>query len=265
MRCEPHALPCLREPMSPGVLTSLLAQAPPDEGWIGNWSPGIGDPTFVGWFTVLAYVVAAALCWRDYRRLADSTTRGFEGHLASVLPLILALFVSKRRMLTLPERQRVAALWLGLAIALLALGVNKQLDLQTALTEIGRMLARDEGWYAVRRKVQAAFIVVVAVTGLWLFRALVNVAAGARGHLKQVLAGTVFIIVFVIIRATSFHHIDTLLGVRLEGFTLNWIIELGGIAFILVGAYREGRVAPPLPMKRKVPTGRASGRTARPG
>lgn len=242
MRGEQHALPCLREPMSLGVLTSLLAQSAPDEGWIGNWSPGIGDPTFVGWFTVLAYMVAGTLCWRDYRRLSGSKARGPEDYLTSVLPLILSLFVSKRRLLTLPERQRISALWLGLAILLLALGINKQLDLQTAFTEVGRMLARDEGWYAVRRKVQAAFILAVAVTGVWVFRGLANVASGTRGHLKQVLAGTVFLFVFVIIRATSFHHIDILLGISLEGFKLNWIIELGGIAFIMLGAYREGRV-----------------------
>ena len=44
--------------------------------------------------------------------------------------------------------------WRSIAIAFLALGVNKQLDLQTALTEVGRVLANSQGWYAQRQSVQ---------------------------------------------------------------------------------------------------------------
>ena len=29
---------------------------------IYDWEPGIGDPTFIGWFTVFAYLIAAVLC-----------------------------------------------------------------------------------------------------------------------------------------------------------------------------------------------------------
>src|ERR1041384_5677187 len=29
-----------------------------------RWRPGIGDPTFIGWFTVVAYFATAYLCWR---------------------------------------------------------------------------------------------------------------------------------------------------------------------------------------------------------
>ncbi len=36
-------------------------------GWIGNWPPGIGDPTPIGWVTVVLYVVAAWLCFRVIR------------------------------------------------------------------------------------------------------------------------------------------------------------------------------------------------------
>jgi hypothetical protein len=46
----------------------------------------------------------------------------------------------------------------------LALGINKQLDLQTALTELGRVLAYDQGWYEERQTVQVWFIVGVAIT-----------------------------------------------------------------------------------------------------
>ena len=28
-----------------------------------HWRPGIGDPTFMGWLTVVAYFTAVPLCW----------------------------------------------------------------------------------------------------------------------------------------------------------------------------------------------------------
>ena len=37
--------------------------------WI-SWRPGVGDPTFIGWLTVLAYLVAAGLCTRCEVQLA---------------------------------------------------------------------------------------------------------------------------------------------------------------------------------------------------
>ena len=30
-----------------------------NEGWIGEWSPGIGDPSVGGWLTLLLYGLAA--------------------------------------------------------------------------------------------------------------------------------------------------------------------------------------------------------------
>src|SRR6476659_1098397 len=46
--------------------------------------------------------------------------------------------------------------WLAISVLFLFLGVNKQLDLQTALTEAGRYLAHYKGWYEQRQVVQLA-------------------------------------------------------------------------------------------------------------
>ncbi len=46
------------------ALAALAETLPYGNGWVGNWSPGIGDPTFVGWFTVVAYFDAALACWK---------------------------------------------------------------------------------------------------------------------------------------------------------------------------------------------------------
>jgi hypothetical protein len=221
------------------IFGELLATLPNEgRGWIGSWSPGIGDPNVVGWVTVVLYLAASALCWRQSRLLARGAAPS--ARLSStLLTFALAFLGARRRLDALPARERLRTLWRGLAIVLLLLGINKQLDLQTALTEMGRILARSEGWYAVRRPVQLAFIAFVALFGLATFRAVLLLAAGELRSLRAVLAGTVFIIVFVTIRAASFHHIDRLLGTDIGGFRMNWIVEVGGLSFIIAGAYRS--------------------------
>ena len=67
----------------------------------------------------------------------------------------------------------------------------------------------------------------------------------ARGDLRRawpMVAGTVFLICFVAIRAASFHHIDRFIGIRLAGMRMNWILELGGIGLVAYGAVRAGAV-----------------------
>lgn len=221
------------------IFGELLMTQPGDgRGWIGAWSPGIGDPTVVGWVTVVLYLAASALCWRQSRRVAGSAG-GPQARLAPTLvTFALAFLGARRRLDALPAGERLRALWRGLAVLLLLLGINKQLDLQTALTEMARMWAKASGWYATRRPVQLAFIGAVALAGLATFRAVLLLAAGELRSLRAVLAGVVFIIVFVTIRAASFHHIDRLLGTDVGGFRLNWIVEVGGLLFVIAGAVR---------------------------
>jgi hypothetical protein len=54
--------------------------------------------------------------------------------------------------------------WRFIAVLFVALGINKQLDLQTALTEAGRLAGHLQGWYQQRQSVQIAFIGLVAIT-----------------------------------------------------------------------------------------------------
>jgi hypothetical protein len=71
---------------------TALAATTPQDGWIGSWSPGIGDPTVAGWITVFAYFAASLLCWRVYRnRLARAGSSSVPGFALVVLPWLLAL------------------------------------------------------------------------------------------------------------------------------------------------------------------------------
>jgi hypothetical protein len=165
-----------------------------------NWRPGIGDPTIGGWVTVVLYFLAVWATWKAANRS----------------------FLEKEK-----------TLWRMISIMFIGLGVNKQLDLQSALTEIARIIAFDEGWYDQRRVVQIWFIVGVATFCLLIALILSWFAYDTSLPARLALFGTVLVLAFVLIRAASFHHIDQLIGDRILGLKWNWVLEMGGIAIVL--------------------------------
>lgn len=182
-------------------------------GLIGNWSPGIGDPTFGGWLTVLLYAVAAVAVWRALK--LDAVAHDRQHH----------------------ERW----VWRALLVGLVVLGINKQLDLQSALTEFGRITAYRQGWYENRAQIQQAFIAGMAILGLTLLAALTCLAWGTHPAALSALAGGCVLLVFVVIRVASFHQVDQLLHAVLAGFRFNWIMEMGALVWISMSAWQRAR------------------------
>lgn len=133
---------------------------------------------------------------------------------------------------TKPERR----FWIIATFGLLFLGFNKQLDLQTYLTEFFRQLARQDGWYGDRRPVQEAFIALGAVitggVGVYLMR--LTVARGVGVRLAMV--GLVLLGGFILLRAASFHHVDVALGRMVNGVKIHNYVELFCILLVIVGA-----------------------------
>lgn len=185
-----------------------------NQGLVGNWSPGIGDPSLGGWFTFLLYVVAGWTTWRLLREWKElhTCTQRYEHWF-----------------------------WRALFIGLTLLGINKQLDLQSALTEIGRILADKQGWYADRRQLQMAFIAGIAMLGLTLFAVTLHLTWGAPASTLWALLGGTGLLVFVIIRAASFHHVDAVLGHRFSGLRINWLLETGALLVIIGSAMQRRR------------------------
>jgi hypothetical protein len=173
----------------------------------GQWHPGIGDPTIGGWLTVVAYFVAIVLAVRAARSSAAPRVRGF---------------------------------WWVSAAILLLLCINKQLDLQTWLTEFGRRTAIDDGWYDQRAVVQRLFIAGIVLAGIAAAAVTAWLVRKHLGELWLALAGGCFLIMFVIVRATSIHHVDQLLGMTFGETPVNWILEIGGILTIAAAALGLG-------------------------
>jgi hypothetical protein len=175
-----------------------------------NWSPGIGDPSIGGWITVALYALAAVSALVTFHSVVD---RG------------------------------ESLLWKGLFFLMVLLGINKQLDLQSALTELGRVLANQEGWYDRRQVVQVWFIVGVAAVCVFLAVFLLVLARRSPGPTWVALLGMIVVLAFVLIRAASFHHIDRFIGDRILGLKWNWVLEMGGISIILLGSEWRRRLA----------------------
>ena len=170
-----------------------------------GWRPGLGDPTPIGWITVFAYFLVAFLC---------------------------GTVASRCRRDEIPCWRRQYVFWCLLALFMVLLGINKQLDLQSLLTEIGRDLAKHQGWYGQRAIYQRQFIIGIAVAGLATLVVASLLLLGTWRQTGLALIGLVLLFGFILVRASSFHHVDHLLSEHIRGVRINWIFELGGIGWI---------------------------------
>jgi cytochrome bd-type quinol oxidase subunit 2 len=179
--------------------------------------PPRGDMTFIGWTITFAYFVCAGLCFWAGRK-------------------------EKEQALGRARRWHAPVFWFTLCGVLVALGFNKQLDLQSDLTQIGRDMAKSEGWYGHRRVVQAVFVVVFAAAAIGAVAGAIWFMRDLWRRYRLAFVGIIYLCAFVIIRAASFHHIDTLLyhlpGV---GEGINTILELGGNVLIGWAAIKAAR------------------------
>ncbi len=194
----------------------LLVASARGDGWIGRWSPAIGDPTPVGWFLTLAYFAAALSCWAAVRR-AELT----------------------RRRATMLEREWL--LWRASTALLVALGLNKQLDLQRAFTEIVRVASRSGGWYRERRDVQFVFIAVLALCALGTGVAALWATRRASAPTRLAAAGSAALLAFVVARALSFQLVDVAIAQEWIGLRVGSLVESLALATLIAAARWQRR------------------------
>lgn len=168
----------------------------------------IGDPSLLGWLTVGLYLICLTLCCLNLLQSLQATTNR---------PLLIWF-------------------WGGIAILMLFMGFNKQLDLQSWFTAVGRHLATSQGWYADRRLFQAIFVLVFTALacGVGTF-----VLFAFRRVLRQnllALAGILTLSVFVLVQAASFHHVSFFPKGHLTRMLVHCVLEVGGILLICTAA-----------------------------
>ncbi|MCX7013912.1 MAG: hypothetical protein NTW86_15395 [Candidatus Sumerlaeota bacterium] len=196
-------------PHAGSTLSGVLARIKHMMRAVG-WRPEIGDPTLTGWVVTVCYLATAVVCAR------------------------LAWTGWKRRLL--PARSIL--FWVMVSGFLLFLGINKQLDLQTALTLAGRRIALRDGWYGERRIVENGFVAALAVgeacglaAFLWLFRRLWR-------EICHAVLGVAILFLFILLRADGWEPSQSLAPVIERGHRLGWILELTGIALIAYSAVK---------------------------
>lgn len=183
-----------------------------------RWSPGIGDPSLIGWVTFGLYFIVALICLKS--ALVSST---------------------EKHSTTLYSAKPLKTFWLVLTFLLIFLGINKQLDLQTLLTQIGRNISLYQGWYEYRRPVQFIFILTIGLLGVTTLAFLIKTYRDTCSSIKIALTGCVILYVFIIIRASSFHHMDIFSDFKFITIKINSLLEIGGIVIIGVGGYKYAK------------------------
>ena len=168
---------------------------------IYGWSPTIGDPTLWGWATVLHYAAAF---------------------------LITALAALKD--------ERNSKFWLAISLLMLVLCVNKQLDIQSLITAVGRVVAKNSGWYQDRAIYQIVFVGMVAIAGILLVLVMGVAKWRSRKSVVTAAFGIVLLTGFVVMRAASFHKVDLALGMSFSAVKLNYIAENLAAGLILISA-----------------------------
>lgn len=170
-----------------------------------RWHAGIGDASIFGWITVVVYLLATFRC---VVKAKDS--KKFGGNYQ---------------------------FWLYLGAFLLLLAVNKQLDLQSWLTEIVKDSAQAHGWYGHRRPVQIVFIVILGLGALIALLSLRLFLANSWRHNKLTWMGIILLCTFILMRAASFHHFDIFINRPVLGLKINVIFEIGAILLIISGTF----------------------------
>ncbi len=165
------------------------------------WRPGIGDNIWWGWSTVALYYGTA---------------------------LLATLLYMQQRRTEKPDGRFYATL----ALLLLGLGIARQTGLLRWFTELGRAIAREEGWYTTRWLVQQQLVRDGLYGGFLLLLLLLWLNRHALRRQGIILLGVSFLLCFVAIRAISFHNIDFWLSRRHMGIPMNTLLEGGALLWI---------------------------------
>jgi hypothetical protein len=176
--------------------------------------------TALGWTTFALYMIAALLSFR-----AAASVRSQSSAVRS------------------QQSFETGRVWVWLGVILAALGLNKQLDLQTLLIGLGRQIAGAEDLSASHAGLHVLFFLAFALALAALFIAVRLRFSAAVGRFARRLpltaVGCVLVCAYIVIRAASITRVDLMLGFDLERIPFLWLLEAGGLLLIIVQALRK--------------------------
>jgi hypothetical protein len=176
-----------------------------------DWNPGAGQLPLGAWGAVALYLLTAYLCWRVAR--------------------VLRPFGAVRR--------SEARVWIAIAVLFLVLGICREFDIQSAITDYWRSVARHQGWYGDRRSFQPVIILAIGM-GFLIALVMLGKALPNLSPITQLaVMGAIMLLAYIAVRAVSLHDVDVLAGMTVLGLRLGWIMEFSGIFMVILAARRR--------------------------
>jgi hypothetical protein len=145
-----------------------------------TWRLQFNDNTPGGWLATLLYAVAVYLCWNAF------------SHRKNAGPAHAGL-----------SRQ----FWFLFSSALTALGINKQLDLQILLFDIGRAIFIRAGTYESRRPFEFVVGMITVGVGAIIAAYLWIIGRQARSAERLVIVAALALLAFAVFRFAAFNRL----------------------------------------------------------
>jgi len=155
--------------------------------------------------------------------------------LAFILPLtVFAYFLAAIfcGICVIRSVQPMRGAWIGMAVLLILLGLNRQWNLLPDWVGAIREAAWLEEWYSLRKIFQTIFIIAILLFLLaWFLAVLWN----SPWQLWLPITATTLLVALSIIRAISLSAADLLLYQEFSpGVQFDWILELSGIGIVMI-------------------------------
>ena len=186
-----------------------------------GWRPQMADAAAPGILIVAFYLVVTMAC-------------AWALHVARIGAQMSKCYRKKeRRIHDRTTAYRASTLfWAMLTLLCVILGVNKRFDLEYWLTELGRQIALDHGWYDARWQFQEMLVIGIVFGGVSVLAALLCLMRSMLPRHVLALVGAALLGCFVLARTLSFHHLDDILAIDLLGIRLRSLVELTGIFLV---------------------------------
>lgn len=206
-----------------------------------GWKPGGVHLNATQVLTVSAYLVVAIICAWALR-------------VARIGSQLATEYSTKdRRAKRRSATYRASfSFWVILTLLFVFLGMNKQLDLDGWFTETGRQFAIKQGWYDLRWQIQEPMVVGIAIIGVSMLALVLAITRSLLPRHILAFVGTLLLIILLILKALSFHHLDNFLDRELASLQLGTIIEWIGMACVAFCAakicwwYKPGFIKRPI-------------------
>jgi hypothetical protein len=167
-----------------------------------RWTFGIGDPSLEGWLICILYLTATILSYKKYSILKS-------------------------------QKRLIFKSWGFISLILLFLSLNKQLDFQTIVSDIGRTIAVNLDLMEQRHIFKRVFIITVALSGIaFIINFRKNIFHLKKSH-PLTFVGLTALVCFIFLRATSFHIFSDSFNHLLEFFYFFEALELSSLITIL--------------------------------